>query len=177
MAKPLPDDDSPPPGPPTRLGRWFLGSPAGAEEGTYAERLQRARDWGSSDSPKRRRWALSFLAANDPQGTRQALLRALRDPDRGVRTAAIVSLMGPDEELGDIGESIVAALGGEAKTAEWFVKLPAAPGQIGTFGLTERLLPHLDELAQSATSRRERRRAANFAQLLRSHSAGWPLTN
>jgi hypothetical protein len=83
--------------------------------------------------------------------------------------------MGPDNELGDIGESIVAALGGEARTAEWFVQLPAAPGQIGTFGLTDRLLPHLDKLAEDAPSRRDRRRAAKFAQLLRSHPSGWPL--
>jgi hypothetical protein len=79
---------------------------------------------------------------------------------------AIVSLMGPDEELNEIGESIVAAMGGEARTAEWFVQLSAAPGQIGTFGLTERLLPHLDELAHHAPGRRERRRAAKFSQLL-----------
>ena len=177
VAKPLADDDSPAPGPPSRLGRWFLGIPLGTEEATYAERLQRARDWRSSASPKHRRWALSFLAAHDPEEARRALLRALSDPDRGVRTTALVSLMGPEEELSGIGESIVAALGGDARAAEWFVQLPAAPGQIGTFGLTERLLPHIDELAQRAPRRSERRRAAKFAQLLRSHRAGWPLTS
>jgi hypothetical protein len=176
VAKSLPNADSPPPGP-SRLGNWFLGIPPGAEAGTYAEQLQRARDWELSGSAKHRRWALSFLAAHDFQQAREGLLRALSDPDRGVRTMAIITLMGPEEQLSDIGESIIHALGGEAETAAWFVQLPAAPGQIGTFGLTNRLLPHLDELAQRATRRRERRRAAKFAQLLRSHPAGWPLTS
>jgi hypothetical protein len=85
--------------------------------------------------------------------------------------------MGSEDELGEIGNSIVAVLGGDARTAQWFIQLPATPGQMGTFGLTERLLPHLDDLAQRAPGRRERRRAAEFARLLRSHSVGWPLTS
>jgi hypothetical protein len=159
------------------LSRRILGIPPEPENETSAQRLERARQWALSDSPKHRRQGLSLLAAHAPQEAREPLLRALSDPDRGVRTMAIVALMGPDDELVDIGESIVATLGGEAKTAEWFVELPAAPGQVGTFGLTDRLLPHLDELAQHAPSRRDRRRAAKFAQLLRSHPPGWPLTN
>ena len=117
-----------------------------------------------------------LLAADAAEEARKPLLNALSDPDQGVRTAALVSLMGPQDELSEIGDSIVAALGGEAKAAEWFVQLPAAPGQIGTFGLMDRLLPHLDELAQHAPRRRDRRMAAKFAEVLRSHPDGWPLT-
>lgn len=73
------------------------------------------------------------------------------------------------------GEKIVAQFGGEFRTTECFVQQGWGPGPIGSFGLTERLLPYLDRIARTGGRRHNRRRAASYARELRQHPIGWPL--
>lgn len=76
--------------------------------------------------------------------------------------------------LQTVSETRASRRAGASRPAEWFVQ-NAVPAQIGTVGLTDRLLSHLDDLAQNAASRRDRRTATKFARLLRSQPVGWPL--
>jgi HEAT repeat protein len=142
---------------------------------TDSERVQRASTWLSSESPKERATALSILAAEAPDEAVEPLLSALTDSDRHPRTMAGVVLLGLDSPSA-YGEQIVSRLGGDQRAAEWFVDVGLGAGSIHSFGLTQRLLPALDELAQDSKHRRQRRRAAVYAEQLRQLAAGRPLT-
>jgi hypothetical protein len=128
----------------------------------------------SRGSPKERRWAPSILNQIAPDEALEPLLVALEDPDKRVRAMAMVVLLSRDPPA-IYGDKIVARLGGEFRTAECFVQHRWRPGPIGSFALTERLLPHLEKIAQTATHRTDRHRAAHYARELRQHPIGWPL--
>lgn len=167
------DDERPAP------GRWFrkvfgiLPDPPGE---TASQRLDRARAWVSSSSAKERANGLSMLAAAAPEEAVEPLLTALNDGDRHVRTMALVLLLGYDPPS-KYGERVLVELGGDHSAAVCFVEHALGAGSIGSFGLTQKLLPHLDHLARSAARRRDRRRAALYASQLREHPNGWPLLN
>lgn len=141
---------------------------------TSEQRLDRARAWLASDSPKCRRQGLHILAAAAPDEAVEALLRGLTDPDKDVRMAAGIGLMMRDKPH-ESSDRIVEALGGDEATATWFVRLGGGPGIIGTLGLTDRLLPHLSDIARNAQPRRERRTAAKYVRALQSRPVGWPV--
>jgi hypothetical protein len=65
---------------------------------------------------------------------------------------------------------------GGFNAAEWFVHMRCDAGSIGSFGLTQRLLPSLDEIARNGKGRGDRRAATIYASELRQHPPGWPLT-
>ncbi|MFZ0090941.1 MAG: hypothetical protein WAL63_15630 [Solirubrobacteraceae bacterium] len=115
-----------------------------------------------------------ILSGTNRDAVREPLLRALDDPDKRVRMAAFVLLLWHDAPEGH-GERIVAQLGGELKAAERFVQEPWPPGAIGSLGLTERLLPHLEHIARTGMRRKDRRRAAAYVGILRDHPLGWPV--
>jgi hypothetical protein len=117
---------------------------------------------------------LSMLAAIAPEEAVEPLFSALNDSDTHVRTMALVLLLGCDPPS-KYGERVVAELGGDDSAAVCFVEHGLGAGSIGSFRLTQRLLPHLDQIARSAARRRDRRRAAFYASQLREHRSGWPL--
>jgi hypothetical protein len=89
---------------------------------------------------------------------------------------AFIVLLGNDPPS-ELGERIVTKLGGEHAAAEWFVQNHFGAGSIGSFGLTNTLIPSLEDLARNARRRRYRRRAAQYAAALTHHPAGWPMTD
>ena len=62
----------------------ILGIPHDPHGETPAQRLERARAWVSSDSPKERRWALSILNQMVPDEALEPLLAGLNDPAKTV---------------------------------------------------------------------------------------------
>jgi HEAT repeat protein len=142
---------------------------------TPTERVDRARRWISSDSPQERSQGLSILAAEAPEEATEPLFAGLTDSSKWVRGMAMIVLLlrdHPDSQ----GERIVTTLGGEPSTAKRFVEWGWSAGAIGSFGLTDRLLPHLDEIAHNDRRWRIRRRASFYARELREHPPGWPAT-
>jgi hypothetical protein len=115
-----------------------------------------------------------MFAAMAPEEALEPLFTGLNDGDRHVRTMALVLLLGYDPPS-KYRERVVVELGGDPSAAVWFVEHGVGAGSIGSFGLTQRLLPHLDHIARSAARPRYRRRAAFYASLLREHPNGWPL--
>ena len=87
---------------------------------------------------------------------------------------ALLLLLGYDPPS-KYGERMVAELGGDYTAAVCFVEDGLGAGSIGSFGLTQRLLAHLDQIARSAARRKNRRRAAFYASQLREHPNGWPV--
>jgi HEAT repeat protein len=152
------------------------GLMAGLEGATDAERVDRARVWLSSDSPEERATGIMVLASTDRDGALGPLLKALDDPEKRVRTAAFLNLLWHDPPEGH-GARIVEQLGGDSRAAERFVQERWPPGAIGSFGLTERLLPHLDDIARTSPRRKDRRRAALCVRILREHPVGWPMSS
>jgi HEAT repeat protein len=130
----------------------------------------------SSASPNERATGLSVLAGVDRDEALQPLLKALDDPEKRVRITAFVHLLWHDPPAGH-GERIVAHLGGELRTAERWVQESWPPGAIGSLGLTDRLLPHLEHIARIGSRHKDRRRAAAAVRILRDHPPGWPLTD
>jgi hypothetical protein len=147
----------------------------GLEGATDAQRLDRARVWLSSASPEERAMGVRVLASMDRHEGLEPLLNALDDPDKRVRTTAFVQLLWHDPPA-DHGERIVAHLGGESRAAERWVQMGWGPGSIGSLGVTERLLPHLERLARTGARRKDRRRAAAYVRILHEQPPGWPMT-
>jgi hypothetical protein len=116
-----------------------------------------------------------MLLGGDRDRALEPLLKTLDDPDKRVRTTAFLGLLWHDPPEGH-GERIVVQLGGEARAAERFVKERWPPGAIGSLGLTDRLLPHLEQIARTGTRRKNRRRAALGVRVLRDHPPWWPVT-
>ncbi len=139
------------------------------------ERKARARKWASSDLPRRRREGLSILAKLAPDEALEPLFSALSDPDVEVRRGAFIGLLGYGPPPASYGERIVQAFGGDAGAAQEWVKAGYGPATIGWFGLTDRLLPHLDGIAANGKGWRRRRVAAKYARELRRHPPGWPV--
>jgi HEAT repeats len=150
--------------------------PEGPADETHAQRLDRGRAWLSSDSPEERATGLAILGGMDRDEALEPLLKALDDPDKRVRTTAFLYLLWHDPPEGH-GERVVAELGGESRAAERFVQERWAPGAIGSLGLTDRLLPHLEHITRTGTRRKDRRRAAAYVRILRDHPPGWPMTD
>jgi hypothetical protein len=103
-----------------------------------------------------------------PDEATEPLLAALEDPARSVRTMAMVVLVSRNPPSLQ-GEQIVARLGGEFKAAECFVHQGWGAGPIGSFALTKRLLPHLDQIAQTSCRWKARMRPTR-RRLLRGRS-------
>ena len=139
------------------------------------ERKARARRWIASDLPRRRREGLSTLVEVAPEEALEPLFNALADPDLEVRRVAFIGLLGYGPPPASHGERIVQAFGGDAGAAREWVKAGYGPATIGWFGLTERLLPHLDEIAANGRRWHHRRVAAKYARELRRHPPGWPV--
>jgi hypothetical protein len=163
-------DDDPAP------GGWFARrtlaiDPPGE---TPDQRLTRGRSWTGSSNPKERSQGLSVLGILAPGEAVDAAVAALHDSDKHVRVMSLMVLLG-DGGPSPHGDRIVTELGGEHSTAEWFVQMHPGPGLVGSFGLTERLLAEFDEIARSASRRKDRKTAAAYARALREHSPGWPL--
>lgn len=120
---------------------------------------------------------MSILGAIAPDDEAiDAAAAALSDPDKHVRAAAMWVLLG-DEGPSEHGDRLVAELGGVRSAAEWFVQMHPGPAIIGSFGLTERLLPSLDEIAEHGSARKDRRTAATYGRTLRQQPPGWPLND
>jgi hypothetical protein len=143
---------------------------------TGLQRLERAWAWVSSESARERRQGLSVLHVIAPEEAIEPVFGALHDPDKLVRAMAFIILLGYDPPSTH-ADRIVSELGGELKAAQCFVASGRSAGRIGSFGLTDRLLPHLDEIARTGDRRSDRRRAAAIARDLRQHPPGWPLTD
>jgi hypothetical protein len=141
---------------------------------TPSQRLDRARSWLTNEIPNRRVQALSILNAMAPDEALESCFAAFSDPDDKVRTMAATVLVGQPRPA-QYGGRIVTELGGEMAAAEWIVRMRQPVGYIGSFGLTERLLPCLDEIARGAERQRDRRTAARYADELRQHPPGWPM--
>ena len=123
---------------------------------------------------RERRQGLSVLHAVAPDKAIEPVFDALHDPDKLVRAMAFIILLGYDPPS-TYADRIVTELGGELKAAQRFVQSGWGAGSIGSFGLTDRLLPQLDEIARTGSRRTDRRRAASYARELRQHPIGWPL--
>ncbi len=167
------DDDA------SRFGHLFrkiFGILPAPPEETADQRLDRARAWLSSESPKERVNGLSILGARAPAEALEPSFAALSDPDKHVRAMAFILLLGDDTPTKH-GERIVTELGGELSASEWLVQMRCGAGSIGSFGLTQRLLSSFDEIARSGKRRGDRRIAARYAHDLRRHPAGWPLVS
>jgi hypothetical protein len=169
------DDDRPP----GRLFRKVFGIVDEPPDETPTQRIDRARVWLVSESPAHRRQALSTLAADEPEDAIEPCFKALlADPDESVRSMAFMLLLGYDTPAPSRhGDRIVRELGGESSAAAWFVQNHRGAGSIGSFGLTDRLLPCLDAIARNGRRRKDRRVAARYARELRTHPRGWPLTD
>jgi hypothetical protein len=108
-----------------------------------------------------------MLAGSAPEEAIERSFGALRDPDRRVRRTAIAVLLLLLDQPAAHGERLVRELGGEPQAAEFLVHLRGDAHTIGAFGVTHRLLPHLDQIARSGERASDRRRAARYARKLR----------
>jgi hypothetical protein len=142
---------------------------------TKEQKVKRAKKWIASDLPRRRREGLTLLCAEAPDEALEPLFTYLSDPDLEVRRAAFVGLLGYGVPPRAHGERIVKAFGGEASAAQEWVRVGYGPQTIGWFGLTDRLLPQLDEISHDGKRWLDRRRATKYAAELRRHPPGWPV--